>query len=208
MNLRYDIHHLICTCTIIGISLAVIGCSQPTRTQSNAVELSPRVSCEYMLNNKRIKVDYGSPSLRGREVMGKRVPYDKVWGTGAGKGTIFSTEIDLVIDDKVVPKGSYTLLTLPSKDNSWKLILNKDIDLYCITPYDSAVQSRELLRVDMKKEVIDTPVERLQYSFSPAGADLTMKIQWEKISVYVDIKAKDMAKKQKQGRSTILAKKN
>src|SRR5262245_36841288 len=86
--------------------------------------LSPRKSAELTFNDKKLSVDYGSPSVRGRKIFGGLVEYDKVWRFGANAATHFKTDADLIIGNVPVPKGTYTLYVLPS-EKGWKLIINK-----------------------------------------------------------------------------------
>ena len=44
--------------------------------------LSPRDSVEIRFNGKKIFIDYGRPSMRGRKIMGALVPYNRWWRTG------------------------------------------------------------------------------------------------------------------------------
>src|SRR3990172_6004588 len=63
--------------------------------QSPQPILSPRDTTEIIISGKRIRIDYGRPSMRGRKIMGEVVPYNKWWRTGANEATSFVTEADL-----------------------------------------------------------------------------------------------------------------
>jgi hypothetical protein len=145
---------------------------------------SPRRSSEYILNGKRIRVDYGSPSARGREIMGKLVPYNKLWTTGANKATTITIEGNIIIGGTLIPKGTYTLLTIPS-EGVWKLILNKRLGMWCHTPYNSDIEKDEIARIDMMKEALDTPVNTLRIYFNESDFGVVLKIEWEKTSAQV-----------------------
>src|SRR5713226_8716509 len=125
-------------------------------------------------DGKKITVDYSRPSMRGRKIMGGLVPYGKVWRTGANEATAFSTDADLMVNGATVPKGSYTLFTLPS-DQAWKLIINKQTGQWG-TIYD---EKQDLTRVDMKKDSLPAPVELFTISFVPAGGSCTLNLDWE-----------------------------
>src|SRR5262245_17741035 len=72
-------------------------------------------------------VDYSSPAVRGRKIWGGLVPYDKVWRTGANASTKLTASRDFTFGDVAVPKGTYSLFTIPGP-SSWIVILNKDAD--------------------------------------------------------------------------------
>src|SRR5437868_12580901 len=73
----------------------------------------------------RIAIDYGQPHLRGRNVIGMPgvVPWDSAWRTGANMATQLSTEVDLTIGNTFIPRGVYTLFSLPTR-NGCKLIVS------------------------------------------------------------------------------------
>lgn len=147
--------------------------------------LSPKGTTEYLLNAKKIKVVYSRPSIRGRKIMGALVPYNQVWRTGANDATSFTTEADLEIGGVMVPKGSYTLFTLPS-EKGWKLIINKQTGQWG-TDYD---EKQDLARINMKVDTLATPVEQFTISFVSAKEGATMKLEWETTSATVWLKEK------------------
>jgi hypothetical protein len=147
---------------------------------------SPRKSAEMTLNGKKITVDYGAPSMRSRRIMGGLVPFNQVWRTGANKATHFTTEADLVIGSVQVPKGTYTLYTLPS-ESGWKLIINKQSGQWG-TVYD---EKQDLARIDMKVAKTAAPVEMFVISLAPAGNQGgLLKMEWENTSASVSFKEK------------------
>jgi len=64
---------------------------------------------------KEITVDYYAPSMHGRKIMGALVPYGEVWCTGANVATGFTTAADLQIGTLRLPKGTYSIWTLPEE---------------------------------------------------------------------------------------------
>ena len=86
------------------------------------VPLSPRASEEVAVGTGQVKVEYSRPFARGRKVFGGLVPWGTVWRTGANAATTLKTNVDLTLGGVPVPKGVYTLYTLPgekSGENSW-----------------------------------------------------------------------------------------
>jgi len=153
--------------------------------QDKSQRPSPPGSAECTINGKKVRIDYGRPSLKGRHVGQELAPYGKVWRTGANEATSLTTAIDLDIGGVRVPAGSYTLYTLPS-EGTWKLIINKQTGQWG-TVYN---QDQDLARVDMKKQEIVVPVEQFTISLdqdSNDSADLIL--EWEKTRVWVVIKA-------------------
>jgi len=102
----------------------------------------------------RITIDYGQPHARGRTIVGEVVPYDTPWRTGANEATSLVTDADMTIGGVVVPKGSYTLYTLPSR-SGWKLIINKNTGQWG-TDY---LPEHDLARVDLRVRQLREPLD-------------------------------------------------
>ncbi len=172
---------------VVGVSIAVgagllsfvVGMQQDPSKRS-----SPPGTAEITLAGKKVKIDYGRPSMRGRKIFGELVPYGQVWRTGANEATHLTTEVALDVGGALVPAGKYTLYTLPA-ESGWKLIINKQTGQWG-TEYDP---KQDLARIDMKTELIEIPIEQFLISFLPKGSDgATLRLDWEKTRAQVDIK--------------------
>ena len=71
---------------------------------------NPRGTAETSIDGKKVSVEYGRPSLKGRDMLGK-APTGTIWRTGADTSTTFTTEADLDAGGKTIPAGSYSLFT-------------------------------------------------------------------------------------------------
>jgi hypothetical protein len=174
------INYLTTTLTTL-LLLIVSGCSLLAQGPA-----SPRGTAEVTIDGKKISVDYGRPYAKGRKIMGGLVPYDQVWRTGANKATHLTTEADLVIGKLTVPKGTYTLFTIPSA-SGWKLIINKKTGQWGI-PYK--YEADELGRVDMKVTTLKASVEQFTITLTGAKGGGTLKLEWETTSASVAFKVK------------------
>jgi hypothetical protein len=147
---------------------------------------SPPGTAEVTLKGKKITIEYGRPSLRGRKLGSDLAPYGKVWRTGANEATSLVTEADLNIGGADVPAGKYTLYSLPS-EGTWKLIINKETGQWG-TVYHEA---QDLARVDMSKSQTSQPVEQFTISFDKKGNDsANLVLEWETTRLSVPVKAK------------------
>ena len=63
-----------------------------------------------------IKVIYGRPQMKGREVFGSLVPYGEVWRTGANEAAEITIFQDVKIGGKKLKAGSYAMFSIPNKD--------------------------------------------------------------------------------------------
>jgi hypothetical protein len=155
--------------------------SLPFKVSPIPIIASPRDSTRIVLDAKSISVNYGRPSARGRKIIGSVVPYNKVWRTGANEATALVTGADLTLGGVTVPKGSYSLYTLPSK-TSWKLIINKETGQSGLVYH----QRLDLARVKLQKRTLRSHVERLTISLLATDKRSgILTIEWERTALSV-----------------------
>ena len=147
---------------------------------------SPAAKATTTLDGKALTVNYNSPSIRGRKIMGELVPYGKVWRTGANPATTFITAANLKIGNLTVPAGTYTIYSLPSEKDAWMLIVNKQTGQWG-TEYD---QSQDLGRTAMTQNALAAPQEMMSLSFENThGKTTELHMKWEKVDEYVTVTA-------------------
>ena len=136
---------------------------------------SPAVSTTTLIAGKKISVDYYSPSMHGRKIMGELVPYGTVWCTGANIATKLTTEAPLHMGDLNLPKGEYSIWTLPT-EKEWTLIVNKETGQFHLS-YNASL---DLGRTKMNLKSIKVPVERFRIEVRPDGGNKgTLALIWE-----------------------------
>lgn len=145
------------------------------RTGQAMGALSPRDTARAAIAGATIAVDYGRPSKRGRVILGGIVPWDEVWRTGANSATQFETSSDLVVGDKVIPAGKYTLWTLPTPTGV-KLIINKQTGQWG-TDYDP---SQDLLRLDLTSAPLPGAVEQFTIAVISLGTAGELRFDWDR----------------------------
>lgn len=155
----------------------------PPQTQAGSSKpkpKSPRQSAMAMVGENHVHVDYGSPSVRGRQIWNGLVAYDQVWSTGAHKATWIDFSKDVTINGKLVPKGKYGFFTIPGP-KVWTLILSRDWDMHLADDYKP---ERDMVRVQVKPEIQNDLTESLTYEVVPEGKNKgKIKMKWEKLSV-------------------------
>ncbi|MGA3287121.1 MAG: DUF2911 domain-containing protein [Bacteroidota bacterium] len=151
------------------------------KTYAQKPIVSPHDSVKATFNGKKIAISYGKPSILGRKIFGAFVPYYKVWRTGAGAATILITETDFEVDGAIVPRGAYSLYTLPAEER-WKLIINKQTGQWG-TIYNPQL---DLARIDLNIKKLKSPIEDLTFKLEKNGNDGgTLKIEWANTSLSV-----------------------
>jgi len=126
------------------------------------------------LGGARIRIAYGSPRRRGRDVLGQVVSYGQVWRTGANSATEIAFDRDMVIGGATVPAGAYSLWTIPSPD-SVTLVINRQAGQWG-TEYHS---EQDLARVPMRTATV--PDRRENFAISLEGTDRAreLRIAWD-----------------------------
>ena len=146
---------------------------------------SPLDSVSFTVGGKAVKICYGRPSLRGRQMLGgEAVPYGKVWRTGANEPTMIHTTGPITLAGLKVPAGTYSVYTVPGKDE-WEIIVNRSTTQWGEeSNYTEAVQKQELGRAKVKAETLAAPVETFTIKPEPAAGEAkALVLEWEKTRV-------------------------
>src|SRR6184192_2747006 len=116
------------------------------------------------------------------------VPYNHVWRAGANEATMFVVTDDVVINCQPLKAGTYSLHTIPGKEE-WTIIFNNDPGQWGAFTYDA---KKDALRVKTKPQMADNQ-EWLMYSFDPVTDNSAqVNLRWEKIRVPFTVEGKDV----------------
>ncbi len=165
-----------------AIDLATFGpefASRPLGT------LSPLDSVNARIGDAELAVRYSRPSTRGRKIFGAVVPWDRVWRTGANSPTTFETSADLLVAGITVPKGRYSLYTMPSL-SGWTLIFNSRTEQQG-SQYD--VQY-DVARVALQTTPLRDLVEQFTITIEPDGPGGVLALEWEQTRAAVRFSVK------------------
>ena len=142
---------------------------------------SPAMTAE----TKSVKVSYGQPSKRGRVIFGDLVPYGIVWRTGANEATEITFTKNVIIDNKEIKAGTYTLFTIPQKDK-WTIILNSELKQWGAFEYDK-IKSKDVLKTEVVVKSVKMQ-EKLIFSFTDTPTGTILNIGWDEVEVNLPIK--------------------
>ena len=153
-------------------------------SQINTPRFSPATEIKQMVGLTEIEIEYSRPSVRGREVFGNLVPYDKIWRTGADNSTKISFTTDVIIDNNTVKAGTYSIFSIP-RQNEWMVMLYSDVELWGVPRNWS--DDKIVFSSTYKVNKIN-PVETFTISFNDlTNNDVNMSISWENSSVDIKI---------------------
>lgn len=150
---------------------------------------SPAASVSQTVGTTDIAVKYSRPSVKGREVFGKLLPFDKVWRTGANSATQITTSSDIMVAGQKLMAGTYSIFSIPTAGD-WTLIFNKDAG----ASEQNYAQEKDALRVTVKPSTV-AKVESFTIDFSDiTDSTANMNISWadKKIAAPVAVETSKM----------------
>lgn len=155
----------------------------PSFAQLRLPQASPKALVSQTIGLTDVTLSYHTPSVKGREVWGKLVPYGQVWRSGANEATLITISDSVKVNGKSLQAGTYSLFTLPEAADKWFLIFNKDTTLWGTDGYKP---EDDVLRVPVTPQAAPQHVESLQYSFSNIQVtSATLNLAWEKLQIPV-----------------------
>ena len=176
------------TSLVIGVLLCV---SFSATAQLNTPRGSQMASVMQRVGTTDITITYSRPSVNGREIWGKLVPYGLTnlgfgtskaapWRAGANENTTITFTHDAKVEGKAIAAGTYGLhINVKDADNA-TIILSKDKDAWGSYFYDPA---NDALKADVKLKDIDH-TELLTYDFDEVTKNsTTAALKWEKKAI-------------------------
>lgn len=182
--------------TLLMPLMGVAAAALPAAASAQTPELpqpSPEAHVAQTVGLTKVEVTYSSPGAKGRKVWGKLVPYGEMWRTGANKATRVTFDRAVTVGGKPVPKGAYSLFTIPKKKR-WTVVLNRETELWGTGKYD-AKQDQARFEVRAEKAPFR---ERLTFVFSDTTAEATrLDLEWAGLRVSLPIQAGTAAQVEK-----------
>ncbi len=131
-----------------------------------------------------IKVYYSRPQKKGRELFGEKVPYGKVWRTGANEAIELKAYQDVKLAGNALKQGTYSLFTIPG-ENEWTIIINSDLDYWGAFSYN---EKNDIMRFTVPSGSSDQEIEAFSIRFKETGDNTAvMHMGWDKTIVEVPI---------------------
>lgn len=147
---------------------------------------SPPVTVAHTIGDLGITVDYNSPSIKGREVWGKLVPYGKVWRTGANGATTFEVTQDVLVNGEKLAAGKYSLFTIPT-EGEWTFIFNKVADQWGAYSYDNG---KDALRITTKTGKAPAFTEAMTFEVGDNDENVgVVSFVWENLKTSFNVEA-------------------
>ena len=141
-----------------------------------------RKSPHETVEGKGVKVTYGRPYKKNREIFGKLEPHGKVWRVGADEATEVTFARDMNFGGKPIKAGTYTMFVIPN-EKEWTVILNSQLGQWGAFSYDKN-KDKDVLKVNVPVKNLSNAIEQHTIRFDNKNA---MIIEWDKTQVTVPI---------------------
>lgn len=138
----------------------------------------PRGTAEIELNGTTMQIEYGRPSLKGRDML-SQAPVGTVWRMGADKSSTLTLDGAAVFGNIVVSEGEYSVFLKRTGEKGWSLIVNQqtgqwgtehnpDLDLAGVPlKWEKSDTTADPFSIEMTRESDDTGILSIAW-----GSDL------------------------------------
>lgn len=175
---------LLCSMAFLAISFQTIAQDLP--------KPSPKSKIEQRIGLTDFTMDYSRPSVKGREIWGSLVPYDKIWRTGANENSLFTCSTPVKVNGETLPAGTYAYLILPYAKGEWIVVMNTKTDMWGTDGYD---EKNNAIRVSVKP-LEGRKLETMTFSFDNISDDkgeLTFEWAGKKVVLNLEVDVKEQA---------------
>jgi hypothetical protein len=171
-------------------------------------QMAPRETVSVEIGGKKVAVEYGRPSLGGRDFSAllAKLPGDRMWRAGSEQITTFTTELPLSFSGTMVPPGKYSVYVHCPESGSYSLVLNSVLGqplgkIWSAAPdhlknepwphmnYKQEIRKSEVARISMKKASVSGQTDRFTITLAPRSGGAQMKLAWGDRAWTVDMKA-------------------
>ena len=172
-----------------------------------AVAENPRGAASASIGGKKLTIDYGRPALKARnlEELMKQLPADRIWRAGENEVSTLTSEGAVLVGDKTLPAGKYSLYVHAGEGNNWSLVLNQDLGVPLgqiwaqapekvknepwphIMDYTKAIADKEVVRAKMAAAKPGAPAELFTITLAPKGKGAELTLAWGAQAWSVDV---------------------
>jgi hypothetical protein len=162
---------------IAFMSLCIATTTIAQERANDEPRVSPNATVSQTIGTTDITITYGRPAVNDRTIFGDLVPYGEVWRTGANESTALVVSDDVTIEGNELEAGTYSLYTIPGKDE-WTIIINSKLSWG--TQYD---KSKDIFRFTVEPQEADF-MERLLFYFEDVSNEsATVVLRWDTTKV-------------------------
>jgi len=142
---------------------------------------SPPLIFQDTVDGLPLEVKYGAPSVRGRTIFGKLVPYDEIWRTGANEATTLAIKDTMLLENQKLAPGTYAIFTIPHEEH-WEILINAENDQWGAYNYDP---KKDVLRLQVTPRETDIHQEQMTFRLE----DDELVLHWDKLIVPISLQS-------------------
>ena len=132
-----------------------------------------RGKSELKTPNGSITLNYGRPSLQGRDMLSK-LEIGNFWRLGKDEVTVLSSPVAIAFGSATIPKGTHSLWLKRAAADAFQLVFNKQETGHGMT-HDA---TKDEAVVSLTKSALASPAETLAIDLLPAPGGGTIEIRW------------------------------
>lgn len=132
-----------------------------------------RGKAELKAGDGSITIDYGRPSLKGRDMLSMLEP-GSFWRMGSNQASVLKTPVDLTFGSVKVPAGEYSIWLKRTGADTFELVFNSQTGQWGLQ-HDV---SKDLYAAPMKKEAQSNSTETFTIKLKPAANGGTFILDW------------------------------
>lgn len=169
-------------------TLTMMSCNQEQSQNSEPVRRKSPIAIANVTHKPTdtyVKIVYGQPYKRSRDIFGGLEAYGEVWRTGANEATEITTTKPLYFNGNKIDAGTYALFTIPRPER-WTIILNDSLGQWGAFDYN---EEYDYLRTVVEAEKMEQVVEAFTIEFSEIQADSSsIVLRWDTTRVAIPIR--------------------
>ena len=165
---------------------------------------SPTAIAKTFVGDTYVKVTYGRPYVRGRDVFGDSadggtylVPFGELWRTGANEATEITVTGPVTIAGERLEAGTYSVFTVPGAE-SWIVRFNTQLGMDGTGRLDPVSgqfsqtydETDDVVTVEVASGALSEDVDQFTIAFEAADGDEAgsqMVLTWERTEVRIPI---------------------
>lgn len=132
-----------------------------------------RGKAELKAGDGSITIDYGRPSLKGRDML-SMLAEGSFWRMGSNAASVLKTPVDLTFGSVKVPAGEYSIWLKRTGADTFELVFNSQTGQWGLQ-HDV---SKDLYAAPMKKEAQSNSTETFTIRLKPAANGGTFILDW------------------------------
>lgn len=175
-------------CSSLLSLLILSGCNQPEPQEPDPVRRKSPIAIakvNHESTDTYVKIVYGQPYKRDRNVFGGLEPYGEVWRTGANEATEITTTRNIIFGGKRLPAGTYALFSIPREKEDWTVIVNNKLGQWGAFEYD---ESYDVMRVGVQAEEKGVVTEVFTIEFTEIVDDSTnIVMRWDQTEIRIPV---------------------